>query len=228
MVPQKKLNEPSNILRMRATSPASDGGDIHLATSDSEQYFTDTSQCPYKDAVSSPAIMATASQEQLFTPCVNPSNFASLQRYLDREGMNACSTDLVNLSTKDDLERSLKDFISIDILSKDNKFSCNACRAKMPGRGKFILAMLQLTLHAHADTYEGSLVNRQVLIKQLPHVLVLNIKRFIIGSSSVYKNTKHLSFPHVLNMAPYCTNKCAMVCICSIFMMICMCICAHL
>ena len=62
------------------------------------------------------------------------------------------------------------------------------------------------------DTYEGSLVNRQVLIKQLPPVLVLNIKRFIIGISSVYKNTKHLSFPHVLNMAPYCTNECAMVC----------------
>ena len=133
-MPQKKLNEPSNILRMRATSPASDGGDIHIPASESEEYFTDTSQCPYKDIVSSPTIMATVSQEQLFSPCVNPSNFASLQRYLDSKGMETCSTDLINLSTKDDLEKSLKEFISIDILSKDNKFSCNACREKMPSR----------------------------------------------------------------------------------------------
>ena len=50
-----------------------------------------------------------------------------------------------------------------------------------------------------------------MLIKQLPPVLVLHIKRFLIGTNVVYKNTKHLSFPNVLNMAPYCTNECTLV-----------------
>ena len=131
---------------MQETSSLSDGGDIkQIVASESElsttmeQCFTDASHNSYKDVVSSPTLMA-ASEERLFSPFVNPDNFASLQQYLYRKGMENSPTDLIKLSTKDDLEKSLKEFISIDILSNDNKFTCDTCRAKAPGKILIILA----------------------------------------------------------------------------------------
>ena len=45
------------------------------------------------------------------------------------------------------------------------------------------------------------------MIHQLPPVLILHMKRFEI-SFGVTKNSQYISFPEILNMAPYCTAKC--------------------
>ena len=34
------------------------------------------------------------------------------------------------------------------------------------------------------------------------------MKRFTIGSHNVTKDNQHVSFPRVLDMAPYCTAEC--------------------
>jgi len=52
------------------------------------------------------------------------------------------------------------------------------------------------------------LVTKQIIIHKLPKVLVLHIKRFIIGDYTVHKDSTHVSFPPILNMAPYCSNTC--------------------
>ena len=125
---------------MQQNFSLSDGGDIKQAvaseselSSTMEQHFTDASHSSYKDVMSSPTVMV-ASEERLFSPFVNPNNFASLQQYLGNKGMENCSTDLETFSTKDDLEKSLKELISIDILNADNKFTCDTCKAKAPGK----------------------------------------------------------------------------------------------
>ena len=41
---------------------------------------------------------------------------------------------MTNLSVKEDLERSLKEFISIDILNEENKFYCESCNLKARGK----------------------------------------------------------------------------------------------
>ena len=130
---------------MQHTGSFSDGGDIKQTVSDSELsstmeqlHFIDASHTSYKDIMSSPTILV-ASEEHVFSPSVNSNNFASLQRYLGNKGMENSPTDLINLSTKDDLEKSLKEFISIDILSKDNKFTCDTCKTRAPGKIVFLV-----------------------------------------------------------------------------------------
>ena len=49
------------------------------------------------------------------------------------------------------------------------------------------------------------------MIHQLPPVLILHMKRFDIGVE-VTKDDRHISFPEILDMAPYCTAKCLKVC----------------
>ena len=46
---------------------------------------------------------------------------------------------------------------------------------------------------------------KQLSIHQLPPVLILHIKRFELGGYSVTKDQWSVSFPEVLDMAPYCT-----------------------
>ena len=52
------------------------------------------------------------------------------------------------------------------------------------------------------------LVTKQILIHQIPQTLILHFKRFNIDTYMVTKETKHVSFSPILNMAPYCSNKC--------------------
>jgi len=60
--------------------------------------------------------------------------------------------------------------------------------------------------------YHVGLVSKQALIMKLQKVLILHIKRFNLGSSSVTKNNNFLSFDQLLDMAPYCTDGCLKVC----------------
>ena len=50
-------------------------------------------------------------------------------------------------------------------------------------------------------------VSKQLSIADLPEILVLHMKRFNLGVR-VSKSTIIISFPLILNMAPYCTNEC--------------------
>ena len=54
-------------------------------------------------------------------------------------------------------------------------------------------------------------VSKQIMIHQLPPVLILHMKRFEVGFNEVIKDDRHISFPEILNMAPYCTNECIKV-----------------
>ena len=38
------------------------------------------------------------------------------------------------------------------------------------------------------------------------------MKRFEISNDGVIKDNRHISFPEILDMGPYCTTKCIEVC----------------
>ena len=60
--------------------------------------------------------------------------------------------------------------------------------------------------------YELCRVSKQLMIHQLPPVLILHIKRFEIGHYRVTKDSRHVSFPEILDLAPYSTMDCVKVC----------------
>ena len=49
---------------------------------------------------------------------------------------------------------------------------------------------------------------KQLLIDSLPDVLVLYLKRFIQLGRHTRKNNQSVAFPFVLDMAPFCTQRC--------------------
>ena len=88
------------------------------------------------------------------------------------------------------------------------------------------VAIITMTIHIYVITYVCILfhavksfdntpplcqVSKQIMIHQLPPVLILHMKRFEINHNEVFKDNRHISFSEVLDMAPYCTSKCVEV-----------------
>ena len=55
------------------------------------------------------------------------------------------------------------------------------------------------------EEYAECLVSKQLLIHELPRILILHMKRFHLGLR-VTKNNNHVTFPDTLNVAPFCSN----------------------
>jgi len=51
-------------------------------------------------------------------------------------------------------------------------------------------------------------VSKQITIHELPPVLILHFKRFDLSGPTVTKDNRYIPFPAVLDVAPYCTDKC--------------------
>ena len=75
--------------------------------------------------------------------------------------------------------------------------------------GIFLCKFVEI-VHIDADENLERRVSKQILIHQLPPVLILHLKRFSIGHT-VTKDNQHVSFSPVLNMAPFCTTDCVWV-----------------
>ena len=75
----------------------------------------------------------------------------------------------------------------------------------------YIHLLICFSVPAGAGGEVLSLVCKQLLIHQLPQVLILHMKRFTVGPYVVTKNKAHVSFPPMLNMAPYSSDACLKV-----------------
>ena len=92
--------------------------------SDTEQ--NDDSQWFCNNVISSQLMVASNK--------VDPKSFTSLQSYLKDKGLENCSTDIADLKPTNGVEKSLKEFIAIDVLNEENKFMCDTCWAKKPSK----------------------------------------------------------------------------------------------
>lgn len=75
----------------------------------------------------------------------------------------------------------------------------------------YFLSYIYVYIPTDAGSEVFTLVCKQLLIHKLPQVLILHLKRFTIGAYTVTKNKAHVSFPQVLDMAPYSSNLCLQV-----------------
>ena len=130
--------------------------------------------------------------------------------HLQKNSLSHCSfLDTEDLKLKSGLEHCLLAFTSLDTLDENNMFICQSCSDR-----KYDYVSL---LFLHMYTYVGKSkielchVSKQILIHKLSPVLILHIKRFIIGRHRVTKDNRKVTFPHVLNMAPFCTKECVEV-----------------
>ncbi|XP_065912951.1 ubiquitin carboxyl-terminal hydrolase 45-like isoform X2 [Dysidea avara] len=93
-----------------------------------------------------------------------------------------------------DLEAGLQAYFELDVLDENNKFMCDVCTALGVDEQGYTSNPVVLRE-----------VSKQLSIASLPEILVIHMKRFNFGQQ---KSSKIISFPLILNMAPYCTNIC--------------------
>ena len=106
------------------------------------------------------------------------------------------------------LEQSLLEFTGLDVLDEENKFVCQTCTNNSELRGDCNHCINFIFILGSHSEVTLCRVSKYILIHNLPPILILQMKRFNIGSHNVTKDNRFVHFPHVLDMAPYCTSQC--------------------
>lgn len=89
------------------------------------------------------------------------------------------------------VQSCLNQFTSVELMTGSNKVCCEACTKKSKD-GKSV--------------YTNS--TKQLLIASPPAVLILHLKRFQVFRSLFRKMSKTVTFPLILDLAPFCSNSC--------------------
>ena len=136
---------------------------------------------------------------------------SELNLYLKAKNHLYYQVPLYNKHSALTLEQSLLEFTGLDVLDEDNKFICQHCTNGKERRCLICVYTVRMCVYAPTDSQsEAKLcrVSKQILIHKLPPVLILQMKRFSIGNNDVTKDNRFVYFPHMLDMAPYCTTQC--------------------
>ncbi|XP_055523577.1 ubiquitin carboxyl-terminal hydrolase 16 [Wyeomyia smithii] len=91
------------------------------------------------------------------------------------------------------IQSCFNSFTAVELMTGNNKVCCDACTERINGK-------------------DGKSVNtnatKQFLISSPPAVLILHLKRFQVGPrGSLRKMTKSVTFPFVLDIAPFCGSR---------------------
>ncbi|KAM3959632.1 LOW QUALITY PROTEIN: ubiquitin specific protease 16/45 [Aphomia sociella] len=88
------------------------------------------------------------------------------------------------------IQSCLSQFTALELLTGNNKVGCENCTERINGKdGK--------TVYTNAT--------KRFLVSSPPAILILHLKRFQIGPRCMFrKMSKHVDFPTVLDLAPFC------------------------
>ncbi|XP_050549954.1 ubiquitin carboxyl-terminal hydrolase 16 isoform X5 [Spodoptera frugiperda] len=88
------------------------------------------------------------------------------------------------------IQSCLSQFTALELLTGNNKVGCETCTERINGKdGK--------TVYTNAT--------KRFLVSSPPAILILHLKRFQIGPRCMFrKMSKHVDFPTVLDLAPFC------------------------
>nr|XP_060609066.1 ubiquitin carboxyl-terminal hydrolase 45 [Anolis sagrei ordinatus] len=100
------------------------------------------------------------------------------------------------------VQSCLYQFTSVELLMGNNKLLCENCTDR---KQKY-----QKKSNTTEKKTEGVYTNarKQLLISSVPAVLVLHLKRFHQAGVSLRKVNRHVDFPLVLDLAPFCSAFC--------------------
>ncbi|XP_061572090.1 ubiquitin carboxyl-terminal hydrolase 45 isoform X2 [Cololabis saira] len=100
------------------------------------------------------------------------------------------------------IQSCLHQFTSVELLMGNNKLLCESCTER---RQK------QLRKSSSADKKVETIytsARKQILISSLPPVITLHLKRFHQAGMNLRKVNRHVDFPLVLDLAPFCSASC--------------------
>ncbi|XP_075710671.1 ubiquitin carboxyl-terminal hydrolase 16 [Rhinoderma darwinii] len=94
----------------------------------------------------------------------------------------------------------LDQFTRKESLVGSNQLLCNTCTQRQAK------AMKNNTKGAKKFVYTNA--KKQMLVSVPPPILTLHLKRFQQNGFNLHKLNKHIKFPEVIDLAPFCTVKC--------------------
>ncbi|XP_032368041.1 ubiquitin carboxyl-terminal hydrolase 16 [Etheostoma spectabile] len=89
-------------------------------------------------------------------------------------------------------------FTEVETLTQNNSLLCVTCTKRQPNKDK--------AGESKKNVYTDAL--KQMLISSPPPVLTLHLKRFQQNGYSICKVNRHVQFPLILDLAPFCVVKC--------------------
>ncbi|XP_026703246.1 ubiquitin carboxyl-terminal hydrolase 16 isoform X1 [Athene cunicularia] len=97
------------------------------------------------------------------------------------------------------IHHCLYQFTRNEKLTDTNKLLCDVCTQRRYGPKKNLKS---------EKTYVYTNAKKQMLISLAPPVLTLHLKRFQQAGFNLRKVNRHIKFPEVIDLAPFCTAKC--------------------
>ncbi|XP_006862573.1 PREDICTED: ubiquitin carboxyl-terminal hydrolase 16 isoform X2 [Chrysochloris asiatica] len=98
------------------------------------------------------------------------------------------------------IEHCLYQFTRNEKLRDANKLLCEVCTRRQCSGTKANIKGERKHIYTNAK--------KQMLISLVPPVLTLHLKRFQQAGFNLRKVNKHIKFPEILDLAPFCTLKC--------------------
>ncbi|XP_056299859.1 ubiquitin carboxyl-terminal hydrolase 45 isoform X4 [Pseudoliparis swirei] len=127
----------------------------------------------------------------------------NLHRQHHHQGaFQALSHSYIPRSKECSIQSCLHQFTSVELLMGNNKLLCESCTER---RQK------QLRKSSAADKKVENIytsARKQILISLLPPVITLHLKRFHQAGMNLRKVNRHVDFPLILDLAPFCSAYC--------------------
>lgn len=132
-------------------------------------------------------------------PCSHPKCVLSQN---PQTAFQTLSQGYVTSSKECSVQSCLYQFTSVELLMGNNKLLCEKCTENR--------MQYQWKTHS-AEDKQGSVytnARKQLLISALPVVLILHLKRFCQNGLTLRKINRHVDFPFILDLAPFCAATC--------------------
>ncbi|XP_043921057.1 ubiquitin carboxyl-terminal hydrolase 45 isoform X2 [Protopterus annectens] len=100
------------------------------------------------------------------------------------------------------VQSCLYQFTSLELLMGNNKLLCEHCTERRQKHQRKTNSLERKTEYVYTNA------RKQLLISSVPPVLVLHLKRFHQAGLSLRKVNKHVDFPLILDLAPFCSLSC--------------------
>ncbi|KAM4692901.1 ubiquitin carboxyl-terminal hydrolase 45 [Discoglossus pictus] len=124
-------------------------------------------------------------------PCQNPQT-----------AFQTLSQSYVTSSKECSVQSCLYQFTSVELLMGNNKLLCEKCTE--------IRRRYQRKTNTAEEKQESVYTNarKQLLISAAPANLILHLKRFYQNGLTLRKINRHVDFPFILDLAPFCSASC--------------------
>ncbi|XP_071801065.1 ubiquitin carboxyl-terminal hydrolase 16-like [Asterias amurensis] len=168
-----------------STASAKDNDSVSKAKDQASKDDTEAN----KSSIACGFTAAKLAKQEDFSPPLSPTS-PSRSRV-----MSTLAPRYQGKSLECSVESCLSQFTVPEWLTGSNKFGCENCSKKSEETNK-----------EKKIVYTDA--SKQLLIHQPPSVLTLHLKRFQQVGYSLRKITRHINFPLVLNLAPFCSTSC--------------------